>query len=185
MPDDIRDRRRQRPPPTAVREAIRAGMTAARPSRAETAQSAPPLLDSAAPLLVEHDELSTPIALAHDVNARSEWRLQQLQANDIELARVIGGILGEQTRTASGLESLVKLADKSDKREERREEAAIESARTREARDAEAKKEGRSSREKILLAILGVVATIATSYAIGSKVAATNADATPAAVRAP
>lgn len=167
-----RDLRRNRPPPTAVRAAIAQG---SQPLTARVITSS----DAQVVTAVE-DVRSTPIGISQ--LDRIEFRQQQNDENVLELARGIGDLQHNDEKIITALESLVKLAERDDEREQKREDAAAAAAIRREEREAETAKDRRTSRERIMLAILGIVATAATGFGIGRFAGGTTTPALPAPV---
>lgn len=89
------------------------------------------------------------------------------RAATVELAKGLGDVRIEQTLMSASLGALVKLAEKSDTREEKREERRDEIERLALTDKSEAAKASRSTREKIALALIAALATIAGTYAVG------------------
>jgi hypothetical protein len=183
---DERDHRRNRPAPTAIREAIASG-SAPRPPRLITSSDI-----SAAPLRIDpDDEPSVPVNLSQA--DRIEHRQRQHESDLRELARGLGdlriahsseltAIRHEHAGVAVALGSLVKLAERSDAREvarEEREANARERAAEREALERASERESvaavavrkSTGREKIALAVIGAIVTIGTAFAIGRAAA--------------
>lgn len=123
----------------------------------------------AAPEVEVDDEPSVPVHM----NALDEirFRQQQSDANDTEIARQIGMVIGrqitadeKQTAMAASLAQLVTYGARADAREEKREHRAD----AREEREATERTGKRSDRTKIILAILAIVGTLATGAGIGA-----------------
>jgi hypothetical protein len=161
--DRDRDLLQRKHPPTAVRNAIAQG---SQPIPSTT--PVPRVITSSDAVANQiADEPSTPIGISQ--LDRIEFRQQANEQNILELARGVGDNRIEGIKHTVALEALVKLAEKADEREQKREDAQQARDVRREERDAETAKDKRTSRERILLAILGVIATAATGFGIGSK----------------
>ncbi len=175
----------RRPAPTAVQRAIREGY-----GRSGTA--------TGVPREIEEDEPSIPANLTHD--AAVVYRLQRLEANDIELAHGLGDVRKDVIVMSTELKALVAFAAKADEREERADQAMIAADRAERAAalaaDAQvqaaaltakaAETTARSvdktseraletakltSREKIYLAIIAVISSAIVGYLALSNLA--------------
>lgn len=186
--DPERDRRRVRPPPSAVLEALKHGTKPAPAPRLITSS------ESAAPSKPIEDERSTPIEIADpslsSTVARIEYRQLTDATNQLEIARVLGDVRIEQAEQAAtlggmatSLQGLFELAKKDDLRKDEAERRRVDREDKREDANAELAKSRASSRQTIVLAIIGAVVSVATAFGIGRALAPTTpSSSVPAAV---
>jgi hypothetical protein len=171
---------RKHPAPTAVQRAIQEGYQA----RAVT-------IGGSVVVSEIDDEPSVPHDLPH--HDAIVYRLQKLEANDVELARGLGDVRTTVAVVEQRMDSLVEYAAKADARAERADQAKIEDARAERAARTAAEaqvtaaqlaartaemtakvadgagtldlaKAKITSREKILLAMIGVISVGVAGY---------------------
>jgi len=160
----------RRPLPTAVQRAMQEGF-GKKPEPSEPTGRAP-TENGAIPRAVDvDDEDSSAVLVGMSHHDGLIYRLDQLKANDIELARGLGAVQRDVTVTSARLGELVGFASKADDREERREfakaalatqlEAAKMTARAEESKAGTARM---TSREKILVTVLVTIGSVLTGY---------------------